>query len=191
MTAALALLARLAGALPGWIWSLICAGVFAWGALSAWQLGNEREAHTTTRTEHAEQIARMAHAAVQAEARHNKTTADLATRILEDSHATQVTLEQAAAELAAGRAVNVQLRAAEQRLRDQLAALAAASCGPAAVAAAAGDGPAAQQARDLLTDVQRRLDEATEGIAGFADAASAAGVACERAYDRSRAALMP
>lgn len=38
----------------------------------------------------------------------------------------------------------------------------------------------------LLSDVQRRLDEVAEGIARYADEASAAGRACERSYDALR-----
>lgn len=185
------MISAIASLVPRWVMLLALAGLSAWGALSAWQLASEREAHANTRTEHAEQIARMAHAAVQAEARHRKTEADLAARILEDTHATQARLDQSAAALAAARADGARLRDAEQRLRDQLAALATASCGPAVAAASSGDGPAADAARNLLADVRERLDAATEGIAGFADAASAAGAACERAYDRAHQALIP
>jgi hypothetical protein len=67
------------------------------------------------------------------------------------------------------------------RLRD---ALAAARRRPAQcpISPAGGSAPADTTER-VLADVQRRLDEATDRITGFADAAHIAGQACERAAD--------
>ena len=72
---------------------------------------------------------------------------------------------------------------AGQRLRDRIAAITA-TCGRAASdpGPASGSAPAVATA-DLLADVQRRLGEAAQGIAAHADAARAAGLACERSYD--------
>jgi hypothetical protein len=74
-------------------------------------------------------------------------------------------------------------RAAGDELRTQLAAALSRRCAAAASAAADGSAPA-EPPDDLFERVQRRLDEATEGVARFADAANIAGKACERAYDQ-------
>lgn len=85
--------------------------------------------------------------------------------------------EQAAAAGAAAADAGVRLRAAEARLR---AALGAAQGAQAAAAA----GSAATEATErVLADVRRRLDEAQDRVAGYADGARIAGLACERSYD--------
>lgn len=74
-------------------------------------------------------------------------------------------------------------RAAGERLRNALAALQAAGRDAAGQpAGVAGRGSAADPATDLLAVVQRRLDEAADGIAGFADRAHLAGQTCQRIY---------
>lgn len=70
-------------------------------------------------------------------------------------------------------------RTAGERLRDQLAALRGQACGNPTTPPGS---PAAGSADDLLADVQRRLDEAADGIALHADQSRIAGQACERAY---------
>ena len=74
-------------------------------------------------------------------------------------------------------------RAAGVGLRDELARLRARSCAATGHPPAAEGGPPADPTFDLLADVQRRFDEATDGIAEHADRAIAAGRACERAYN--------
>lgn len=76
-------------------------------------------------------------------------------------------------------------RAAGERLRVALAAAQAARGNSPGKPAATADGsPPADPAGDLLANVQRRLDEAADGIAGFADKAHLAGLTCERIYDQ-------
>lgn len=70
--------------------------------------------------------------------------------------------------------------AAGERLRNAIAAL---SRSPSCAGAAAGGGASADAPARVLADVQRRLDEATDRVAGFADASHIAGTACERAAD--------
>lgn len=82
-----------------------------------------------------------------------------------------------AAAAASARDAGERLRAAEARLR---AALGQRAC-PGAVPAA-GSAPA-DAALGVLADVQRRLDEAAERTARFADESRIAGLACERSYD--------
>ena len=71
---------------------------------------------------------------------------------------------------------------AGQRLRAAIAA-ARRSCPAASGAPAAVGSPPADPAEGVLADVQRRLDEAADGIAAHADAARIAGQACQRAYN--------
>ena len=74
--------------------------------------------------------------------------------------------------------------AAGQRLRAPLAATSAAlgSSAPRSAAPATG-GAATTSAADLYANVQRRVDDATNSIAQYADQAHLAGSGCERAYD--------
>lgn len=69
---------------------------------------------------------------------------------------------------------------AGERLRRALAALRRGAQCPAATS---GGSPAADPTDSVLADVQRRLDEYQETVAGFADASRIAGLACERSYD--------
>lgn len=71
---------------------------------------------------------------------------------------------------------------AGQRLRAALSA-ARRSCPAASGATPAVGSPPADPAEGVLADVQRRLDEAADGIAAHADAARIAGQACQRAYN--------
>ena len=84
-------------------------------------------------------------------------------------------------------------RAAEHRLRDQLATLVQryrADGTPSANPAAAGQQPPAGDAIGVLADVLGRADQRAGELADAADRAHAAGLACERDYDAARAALM-
>lgn len=175
-------LAKVFDLLPGWLWAIALAGAMAFGLTAASQLKSERLAHTQTRLLLETQIAAMQRAAKDAEAQYRRLESDLTTRIMEDTLETERALADARADSDAA-------RLAGERLRQQLATLALASCSPAATAAAAGPGPAADAARDLLADVQQRLDQATDDIARFADQASAAGALCERSYGRAKSAL--
>ena len=83
-------------------------------------------------------------------------------------------------------------RAAEHRLRDQLATLVQryrADGTPSANPAAAGQQPPAGDAIGVLADVLGRADQRAGELADFADRAHAAGLACERDYDAARVAL--
>lgn len=85
-------------------------------------------------------------------------------------------------------------RAAEQRLRDQLATLVnryRADRAPSANPAAAGQQPPAGDAIGVLADVLGRADQRAGELADFADRAHAAGLACERDYDAAREAMRP
>jgi hypothetical protein len=180
----LSAIARGLDVLPGWLWAIAWGGAMAAMLVATSQLKTERLAHAQTRLVYAQQTEAMARAASKAQDDYRRLENSLTTRILEDALETESTLAAARAETDAARAVG-------ERLRQQLTALALASCSPASVAAAASPGPAADAARDLLADVQRRLDQATDDIARFADQASAAGALCERSYGRAKSALNP
>jgi hypothetical protein len=147
--------------------------------LAGWQtlrLSGEQSDHADTRARHAEQMQAMFEAArqagEQARTEERRRTAEVQ-KAADEAHQA---LERARADAAAA-------TDAGQRLRDRLASLTA-TCGRASGdAGPAVSGPSAVATADLLADVQRRLDEAADGIARHADAARAAGLACQRSYD--------
>lgn len=154
-------------AVPLWVWLLL--GSVAWGG---WQRHRATEAAqelAAAQLQAAEQREAALAAAVHEQARvaaEQGAIADDIRRRLDVARA------------AAGRA-----RAAAERMRDATAAAAA----NAASAAAAGDcAPAADAAR-VHTELLGRAVERARVLAEHADAAGAAGQACQRAYD----ALMP
>jgi hypothetical protein len=72
---------------------------------------------------------------------------------------------------------------AGRRLRTQIATLTASCRAASSDSGTAIGGQATDATADLLADVQRRIDEATDRIAAHADAATAAGTACQRSYE--------
>lgn len=146
--------------------ALLVLGIFA--GKQTLKLGAERTAHAQTREAIATATARQ-----QADFRKQEQawTATLE-RVRRDTR-TQL----AAAEIDGATAT-----AAGDRLRQRLSQLAVCSGTPAAPPVAAGSAPATATA-DLLADVQRRLDQAADQLARFADASHIAGQACERTYD--------
>jgi hypothetical protein len=97
--------------------------------------------------------------------------------------------EKFQAEITRARADAATAGTSAERLRQRFAALAASAASNrtcvAGPAAPAGSAPAHASA-DLLSDVQRRIDEAAGLIAAYADAARPAGLLCERDYDALR-----
>lgn len=144
-------------------------------AVQTLRLGAEQTAHADTRAGHAEQLRVLAEAGRNAEAaaraEEQRRSAALQKVANEATHALDRARADAAAAADAG-----------QRLRDRLASVAAACRAGPGDPAAAAPSPAASATGDLLAHVQRRLDEAADGIARHADAAAAAGRACQRAY---------
>lgn len=140
-----------------------------------YRLSEERLAHAETRRTHAETIGRLERRAreAEAEARETERRWTAAMEDVANEHQTQIAQARADADAAAS---------AGERLRQRVAELAAGCRRAAGGTAVAGAGQAAQPGVDLLADVQRRLDEAADSIAGFADRAHAAGIGCERAY---------
>lgn len=158
---------------------LLTAGLLAAVAVAgvqSWRLASEQAAHADTRAQHALQIAELAKAARQAEA-------DARTEEQRRTAEVQKAADDARQALARARADAVAAADAGDRLRKRIATLTAASCaGPSGADAASGSA-AADATAGMLADVQRRIDDATNRIAEFADSAHAAGRACESGYN--------
>lgn len=93
-------------------------------------------------------------------------------------------IRETTAQLDRARADADAARAAGQRLRDaQRAYIAAALSGAALDPSAARAGPSAATALDVLADLRGRADDTAGELAAALDAAHAAGIACERAYN--------
>ena len=150
---------------PLWAWAL--AAVLAWGAWNRHQARSVRaefdQAKVAAAAERAASAAESAAESLRRRRVHQEIT-----------DAAQLKAAQLERSLAAS-------ADAGQRLRDRLAALDAQRC--AGDPAAAGGGEAASAASDLRADVRRRLDQATDGVARFAERAAGAGQACEQSYD--------
>ncbi len=148
---------------------------YLFGGVQTYRLAAERQAHAATKAAHAEQIAALERAAHEAEvaarSEEQRRTRALQGIINDTEQKLSIARDDAAAAADAG-----------QRLRAQLAAVTASCRRGARHTAASPAGAPAIATHDLLADVQRRMGEATDGIARYADAAHAAGAACERSY---------
>lgn len=160
----------LLGRVPLWAWAL--AVVLAWGAWNRHQARSVR--------------AEFDQAKVAAAAERAASAAEAAAESLRRRRAHQEIIDAAhlkSAQLEASLAASAD---AGQRLRQRLAALDAQRC--AGDPAAAGGGQAASAASDLRAELSRRLDQAADGVARFAERSSIAGSTCEQSYDALRPA---
>jgi hypothetical protein len=157
--------------------SAALAGALLIAGMQSYRLAAEQGSHAATRIAHAEQLAQLERAAREAEQNARAEEQRRAAAVQKVADETKYQLDRARADAAAA-------ADAGQRLRDHIAGLTAA-CGRSAAGhtGPAASGAPAGGAADLLADMQRRLDAAAEGIARHADKASAAGAACERAYE--------
>lgn len=150
------------------------AGLLGWQTV---RLADERTEHATTVSMWAkdrEARERATRQAVEAARTEEQRRTKAAQEIADDA---QAKLDQARNDADVA-------RTAGERLRQHVAALTAAiGRGSCKDPAAAEAGPSTEATVDLLANVQRRLDDAQDRIAGFADQAHAAGSACERAHD--------
>lgn len=160
----------LLGRVPVWAWVL--AVVLAWGAWNRHQARSVR--------------AEFDQAKVAAAAERAASAAEAAAESLRRRRAHQEITDAAhlkSAQLEASLAASAD---AGQRLRQRLAALDAQRCS--GDPAAAGGGQAASAASDLRAELSRRLDQAADGVARFAERAAGAGETCEQSYDALRPA---
>lgn len=151
------------------------AGLLILAALLSWGWKHERTAHQVTMERYAEFRATTEAVGKASLANEKAVEARWGEKLKEATQDAET--REKAATVAAG-----DLRAASASLRLQLAAARARSCPGGAGATVADPGTPAEAAPDLLADLQRRLDEAIQGVAGFADAAHSAGLTCERSW---------
>ena len=144
--------------------------------LQTYRLEVERRAH-------AEALA--AHQLTLAELERSAALAVKAARAEEQRRTEEVqkAADEATRSLARARADAAAAADAGRRLREQIAAVTASCRLAAGDTASAERGATAVSTADLLADVQRRLGEATERFAAYADQSRAAGLACEKSYD--------
>ncbi|WP_416186999.1 DUF2514 family protein [Hydrogenophaga sp. SNF1] len=157
-------------------WLLL--GFAAIAGLQSWRLANEQRAHADTRNEHAQ-----VHADWQREAR-RATEAARAEERRRTAEVQKAADEADQARLVAeGHAVDA--RAAAERLRGQLATLAARlrSAPQHPATAVAGAGVEGADALDLLTGMLARHSGELVQVGEFADRLRIAGQTCERSYD--------
>lgn len=170
--------ARTAGGLPFTVW-IIAGLMVAMGGLEVTRrlqvsglrtdLATERAARATEREQAAAAALRQAQANAEETARRVRAQQEM--QRAHDEKLAGAQRDAAAARTAAG------------RLREQLAAYAAAHRGAAADPALAGERAAAASPVDLLADLLGRVEEAGRGMAEHADRARIAGQQCEAAYD--------
>ena len=161
---------------PWMAWAVIVAALAALLGVQTVRLSDEQRDHAETHRKHAVELAQRADDAREAvrAARDEEQRRTAAVQEIADE--TQVQLDAARDDADAA-------RDAGERLRQRVAQLTASiSRGGTGNSATAGAGASAEKTADLLADVQRRLDEAADAIAGFADSAYTAGAACERSY---------
>lgn len=179
-------------------WSAL-AWTIAFGVLGAAFVG-QREVTASVEVRLAEaktENARLSAAYAQAEANARQQALEHERAIAAKEQTLTATLETNAKETRRVQATLTadrdRARAAERRLREQLATITSryrtldatgADSTPAGKQSPAGD------AIGVLADVLGRADRRAGVLAAFADAAHAAGAACERDYDAARAALM-
>lgn len=157
------------------MWAVL-AGSVAIGGLQTLRLSEERQAHAKTREDHAQTLKDF-----EREAR--RATEAARTEEKRRTVAVQKVADEAYQSYARARADAAAAVDAGQRLRHRIATLAAARCGGPSDPASAGGGAPADATAGMLADVQRRLDQAAERTARFADDAHTAGLACQRIHD--------
>ena len=144
--------------------------------IQTYRLASEQADHAATRAGHAEQLAGLERAAREAE---QNARAEEQRR----AAALQGAIREAETNLARARADAAAAASAGERMRQRVATLTSSCRAGAGHPASSGAGPAAGATGDLLADVFDRVDQAVRDIAEHADAARAAGLACQAGYD--------
>ena len=145
-------------------------------SIQTYRLADEQADHSGTRAWHAEQLAGLERAAREAEQNARAEEQRRATAL-------QGAIREAETNLARARADAAAASSAGDRLRQRIATLTSSCRAATGNPASAGSGPAAGAPGDLLADVFDRVDQAVRDIAEHADAARAAGLACQTGYD--------
>lgn len=157
-------------------WLLVLGLVSLFAGVQTLRLADERTAHQVTIARHAQvlqDLERKAREAVEAARAEEQRRAQ----------ALQEVIYEAEEKLARSRADAAAASDAGDRLRERITELTAVCRVGSGDPTASGAGASTNSTSNLLANVQRRLDEAAEGIARFADAANAAGVACQSSHE--------
>ena len=182
--------------LPWWAFAAAgaVAGALLAGGVQQIRVNNAKTELAQVREQHAQAVADAALAKAAAHARALEIERELTAR----EQALQATIDKQDQDARHAEQTRLADRAAADaaadRLREQLATITRSASAGARVAS----GDAASLAREraaadvttrVLADVLASLDARAGALAGFADAAHAAGLACERAYTSAREAV--
>lgn len=164
----------------GWIVAGCAALMLGATGVQSYRLNAEQLAHETTKREYAYKVVE---AEIRARDAEKAERAEEQRRITElEGVANEARKREAAARADARRAAD-----AGQRLREQYATSLAAVCtGASSDTTATVRGVTSDKAIDLLADVQRRLDEAADGIAEFAEDSHRRSETCAESYGKVR-----
>jgi len=157
--------------LPPWLWWLMALMVVA-GA-QQWRVAGLQDDLTRLQTDWATERADLASQAAESERNARAEEQRRQTAIEGIRRDAQEQIAAVAADAAAA-------DDAASRLRARVAKL---SRRPAICAGSSGGGQATDPARDLFAVMLSRLDEASGGIAEFADRSRAAGLTCQSSYE--------
>lgn len=166
--------------LPSWVAPVVIvalgAAFVASNAARTSEIAQLKTERAETAAQHAATLKAIADQTADAERQYRAAEQAWRTSIEKEAQDGQARLDLARAD--AGRA-----HAAADGLRQQLAAYRRAATGAAANPGPAPAGPPAADAIGLLADLLGQLDDRAGIYAAAADAAHAAGLTCERAYD--------
>ncbi len=145
-------------------------------SVQTYRLALEQKDHAETKAQNEKEWAKLYASSAQASqellARYQSQTESLQKEADNAKHQRDKAQADASANADTGR-----------RLRTELSAARARSCPFSKDTTAVNGSQAAGTAINMFDYVQRRLDEAADGIAEYADQAAIAGRACERSYD--------
>lgn len=144
--------------------------------IQTWRLNSEKLSHAQTRESHALLMVTINNAARDAEQKARAVERDRIEALQGIIHDTEQQLKKARADAAFA-------ADAGARLRRTIAALTTSCRSGTNDSAATTASDSTDSTNNLLANVQRRLDEAADGIAQFADTAYTAGIACQQSYD--------
>lgn len=159
---------------PSWIEIFLIAVLALFFGIQTIRLADEKADHQKALADHAKQIATLEQAARDASEKYRRMERTWQDRVKEVSDEGQSQIDTAQRHA-------VDARAAGERMREQYERTIAAIIRSATTAAGnASGGQAPSETASMLADMQRRLDEAADAIAEFADRSYAAAHTCWR-----------
>jgi hypothetical protein len=167
--------------LEPWLWAIVVvAGLSGFGWVQTSRLASERAAHAQSNAKHAAALETLSTRAADAERANRAEEARRFSRAVEIADEAVQELNRAQRDADAAAAAGSRLRAYTARV------IAACRGGSSTDPGATGARAPTDEALRVFADVQRRLDEAADRTARFADESHAAGRACERFADELR-----